>query len=736
MTVLCLLACGWFDDLEPELSTPSGTWTATPGADTASGTEDTSATETADPEIGGDSGKGETGDSGSDDGCHPDMTGDSPAEGTTRIALIGDYGDAGSSYCSSSDYTYRVARLVTVFDPTLIVTGGDNNYDNGEAETIDQNVGQYYWPFIEPYLGDYPAGPPPEDTADTASDTAPTSSDTSTDTGEAAKKRSALGAKPKLNRFWPSLGNHDWYTNSVEPYTDYFSLPGNERYYVQELSADITLFVVDSDGHEPDGIGADSPQALWLQEELAKSEATWKLVAFHHPSFSSGLHGDTWELQWPFAEWGADLVVAGHDHTFERMVRDGLTYVIDGRGGRSLYYVGTPVAGSRVQYNGSYGASVMDFDGEWMHLRALTVDGALIDEFRMHVDAATLETSLTAGTADWTLSDHDAAEESGWTTAAFDDSAWKQGNPPFGYGLADLVTQVSWGEEAVDDDTGDTAVPEPERAITSWYRRTFVVADASVYATSELQMACDDGCIAYINGSEVARFNMPTGSVDEETAATTTVYSDARTKWSFALDPTVLQDGPNLLAIELHQADTASNDAWLDADLVAYPGTPLLETGAAWTWALSPGAGFEVGTFDDSAWSTGTTPIGAALSDLSTEIELGKKPPISSGYRTTVSVTSEPDAWLVRMRRDDGARLFVDGTEVWRSNLAYAGLVIDQAAPWAISGDAESGYIDTWWPGDALAVGEHVLAVELHQATGGEEDSVMDLQIFAVDLPE
>ncbi|MCP4792480.1 MAG: hypothetical protein GY882_04020, partial [Actinomycetia bacterium] len=369
--------------------------------------------------------------------------------------------------------------------------------------------------------------------------------------------------KAKVNRFWPSLGNHDWYTNSVEPHTDYFDLPGNERYYVIELAEGIEFFAIDSDAHEPDGITPDSPQAMWLRDALAKSTATWKIVGFHHPSFSSGIHGDTVELQWPFGEWGADLVVQGHDHTYERMIRDGVPYIIDGRGGRSLYYVGTPVAGSRVQYNGSYGASILDFDGDWMHVQALNIDGGLVDEWKIHVDGGQLEGSL-GGSGPWSYLDDDQDEESGWYELEFDADAWDTGTAPFGYGLPGLRTEIEFAEETVDD-TGDTAAAVTTRAVTSYFRHEFQLLDADAYAFSELQLACDDGCIAYLNGTEIARVNMPSGTVDEETVASSSIYTDARTRFGLPVDPDLLIEGTNVLAVEVHQADTASADAWMDA---------------------------------------------------------------------------------------------------------------------------------------------------------------------------
>ena len=63
-----------------------------------------------------------------------------------RFAVIGDYG-------LDSVPEADVARLVQGWEPDLVLTTGDNNYDYGEASTIDRNIGQYYCDFIYPYYG-------------------------------------------------------------------------------------------------------------------------------------------------------------------------------------------------------------------------------------------------------------------------------------------------------------------------------------------------------------------------------------------------------------------------------------------------------------------------------------------------------------------------------------------------------------------------------------------------------
>ena len=203
-------------------------------------------------------------------------------------AIIGDYG-------TNSSGELAVANMVKSWDPAFIITTGDNNYPKGAASTIDINIGKYYQEFIGNYQGTYGPGSP-------------------------------------TNRFFPSLGNHDWETSGAQPYLNYFTLPGNERYY--DFVQDSThFFAIDSDSHEPDGVTATSKQATWLHNALTASTSEFNVVYFHHPPYSS--HAATAGMRWPFKEWGADIVFSGHYHNYERKTVDGLPYVVVGNSGES-----------------------------------------------------------------------------------------------------------------------------------------------------------------------------------------------------------------------------------------------------------------------------------------------------------------------------------------------------------------------------------------------------------------
>jgi tartrate-resistant acid phosphatase type 5 len=263
---------------------------------------------------------------------------DTPVPEPLRFAVIGDYGGGGSPEAD-------VAALVDSWSPELVITVGDNNYPSGSADTIDAHIGQFYHQFIYPYLGEYGQG------ADT-------------------------------NRFFPTLGNHDWDTPSAQPHLDYFTLPGNERYYDRTWGP-VHFFALDSDSREPDGVGSSSDQAKWLKSRLETSSSPWQIVFFHHAAYSSGLHGSTTWMRWPFASWGADAVLAGHDHTYERIFRDGIVYFVNGLGGNAKYYFGSPIEGSQLRYNDDYGAMLVEASPDRISFQFINRGGQVIDTYEI-----------------------------------------------------------------------------------------------------------------------------------------------------------------------------------------------------------------------------------------------------------------------------------------------------------------------------------------------------------------
>jgi hypothetical protein len=116
-------------------------------------------------------------------------------------------------------------------------------------------------------------------------------------------------------------------------------------------------------------VGAGSPQEQWLRADLAAHPATCTLAYWHYPRFSSGtVHGSDPAMQplWQaLYDYGADVVLAGHEHNYERFAPQdpsgsadparGIRQFVIGTGGYSLYPFGAPIANSEVRNNDTYG---------------------------------------------------------------------------------------------------------------------------------------------------------------------------------------------------------------------------------------------------------------------------------------------------------------------------------------------------------------------------------------------
>lgn len=251
------------------------------------------------------------------------------------MAVVGDYGVA-------SEAEGAVADLIRSWDPDMVLTVGDNIYiADDPLATFERNVGAYYGDFISPSLDG--------------------------------------------NKFWPCMGNHDWEGDTAPEYIQFFNLPGNERYYTFR-KGDVQLFAVNSDTHEPDGTSKTSKQAMWLKNELAKSTAKWKIVYFHHPPYATGCHTSSTYMRWPFKQWGADVVISGHDHSYGRRIQDGFPYFVSGLGGHrrcpSLYLQDLPDDEiPQARYLDNWGALKITVHPNALNFEFITIDREVIDQY-------------------------------------------------------------------------------------------------------------------------------------------------------------------------------------------------------------------------------------------------------------------------------------------------------------------------------------------------------------------
>ena len=95
------------------------------------------------------------------------------------------------------------------------------------------------------------------------------------------------------------------------------------------------------------------------------------------------MHGSTTWMRWPFATWGTQAVLSGHEHTYERLLVDGIPYFVDGVGGGGIYNFGNPLPESQFHYNADYGAMLVSATGTDVHFEFYNRTGKLIDQYEL-----------------------------------------------------------------------------------------------------------------------------------------------------------------------------------------------------------------------------------------------------------------------------------------------------------------------------------------------------------------
>lgn len=208
------------------------------------------------------------------------------------------------------------------------------------------------------------------------------------------------GMQPLISRvaFFPVLGNHE---RNARHYYDYMSLPDPEYYYTFKYG-NAQFFMLDSNKK----VGPESEQYKWLEKELAASQATWKFVSYHHPSYSSDEddYGDLWrgKSEWGdlrlrplsklYDKYGVDIVWSGHIHSYERswplvddkpVDRGGTIYLVTGGGGGGLETAGPikPYFQNNVKHGHHY--CLVGVNGRTLEFKAFDFEGRLFDTLKI-----------------------------------------------------------------------------------------------------------------------------------------------------------------------------------------------------------------------------------------------------------------------------------------------------------------------------------------------------------------
>lgn len=173
-------------------------------------------------------------------------------------------------------------------------------------------------------------------------------------------------------RTMPAPGNHDYHTDGAAGYFGYFGAAAGDPdkgYYSYDLAGWHTVVINTSDHCKFVSCRVGSPQEQWLRSDLAAHPATCTVAIWHEPRFSSGsTHGSAGYLQpiWQaLYDYGADVVINGHEHNYERFapqtptgnldMAKGIREFVVGTGGHGLYGFGERLSNSEVRSPDTYG---------------------------------------------------------------------------------------------------------------------------------------------------------------------------------------------------------------------------------------------------------------------------------------------------------------------------------------------------------------------------------------------
>jgi len=157
----------------------------------------------------------------------------------------------------------------------------------------------------------------------------------------------------------------------------------------------------------------------------------------------------------------------------------------------------------------------------------------------------------------WKYLDDGSDQGTAWQALSFNDAAWNSGPGQLGYGDGDEATLLTFGPDTNNKYTNN------------YFRARFVATNVALVTNLTSRLLRDDGAVVYINTTEVQRNNMPAGTITSTTRASVAAADDGTTWFPTNIAPSVLVEGTNIVATEVHQDVGTSSDISYDFDLIA-----------------------------------------------------------------------------------------------------------------------------------------------------------------------
>ncbi len=389
------------------------------------------------------------------------------------------------------------------------------------------------------------------------------------------------------------------------------------------------------------------------------------------------------------------------------------------------------------------------------------------------LSVAQTSTTLIASGTSWQYLVASGAPASTWKSdLGFNDTSapWYGGPSPLGYGGQgpSAISVASEGGTCVNQCVSGTATTPScltcaAKEITTYFRKTINVTNVSS-STFTMHYQRDDGLVIYVNGIERVRENLPAFPTTISHSTTATAFpSDAdEVAWvPVSIAAGWLQEGQNLIAVEVHQLSPTSSDIRFNMQLVqsqaASPVSSTFISGANWQYLVTssdPLATWksDLGFNDTSTpWYGGPSPFGyggqgpgspSIVSEGGTCVNqcvsgTATTPScltcaaksITTYFRKTINLTNvSSSSFTMQYQRDDGLVIYINGIERVRENLPTSPTYSTTAT--AIPDDAEEL---VWKPVTVqagwLQEGLNLIAVEVHQTASFSSDIRFNMEL-------
>jgi len=344
-----------------------------------------------------------------------------------------------------------------------------------------------------------------------------------------------------------------------------------------------------------------------------------------------------------------------------------------------------------------------------------------------------------------------------WQSADYDDSKWKSGVGPFGFGS---LSGVTLGTNVTDDVQGQTP--------SLYLRKTFSVSTGNAASGSTLQLAVryNDGFIAFINGVEVARRSMGLNGMFayRDQASFLTHTSTSLETIDLGVASSLLQSGDNILAIQVHNRSSTDGTLLMDADLKLASGTTIVNGEGSWQYFAglaepsgglvdyqqvlngvqdAPDVEWATLAFNDSTWISGVGPVGYETAnpphyilgvDLTAEMRyITPSVYVRNQFTVTQAEADSSFPLSLEVDFDDGMIVYINGNEVFRDNVGTPGVPTSHSTEADMShpatGDGgnnqnRSQTITLSAAKDVLVAGDNIVGIQLHNSPVSSSDLI------------